>query len=116
MREQLAATDEAVPRIEFDFAELGREEDQTLPFLSLNAVDVGSQSLLAGLCPTKALSEYLVETILAFVEILGRKHGHAAFRPGTCAGTAIEGSTEQTSQTNTGETRSKRQPSKPGQD
>ena len=35
---------------------------------SLNAVDVGSESLSATLCPTKA---YLVETILAFVEALG---------------------------------------------
>ena len=61
-------TDEAVPRIEFDFADLGREEDQVLPILSFNAVDVGSDSLSATLCPTKAFSEYLVETVLAFVE------------------------------------------------
>ena len=64
-------TDEAVPRIEFDFTDVGREEDQALPIPSLNAVDVGSESLSATLCPTKALSEYLVETILAFVEALG---------------------------------------------
>ena len=43
---------EAVPRIEFDFAELGREDDQVLPISSLNAVDVGSESLSATLCPT----------------------------------------------------------------
>ena len=55
----------------FDFADLGREEDQVLPIPSLNAVDVGSESLSATLCPTKAFSEYLVETILAFVEALG---------------------------------------------
>ena len=36
------ATDEAVSRIEFDFADLGQEEDQVLPIPSLNAVDVGS--------------------------------------------------------------------------
>ena len=64
-------TDEAVPRIEFDFADLGREEDQVLPVPSLNAVDVGSERLSATPCPTKAFSEYLVETILAFVEALG---------------------------------------------
>ena len=64
-------TDDAVPRIEFDFAELGREEDQVLPIHSLNAVDVGSESLSATPCPTTAFSEYLVETILAFVEPLG---------------------------------------------
>ena len=64
-------TDEAVPRIEFDFADLGREKDPVLPIPSLNAVDVGSESLSATLCPTKAFSEYLVETILAFVEALG---------------------------------------------
>ena len=64
-------TDEAVPRIEFDFADLGREEDQVLPIPPLNAVDVGSACMSATLCPTKAFSEYLVETILAFVEALG---------------------------------------------
>ena len=73
-------TDEAVPRIEFDFADLGREEEQVLPIPSLNAVDVGSESLSATLCPTKAFSEYLVETILAFVEALGHNvlmlHSH----------------------------------------
>ena len=42
-----------------------------LPIPSLKAVDVGSESLSATLCPTKAFSEYLVETILAFVEALG---------------------------------------------
>ena len=42
-----------------------------LPIPSLNAVDVGSEGLSATLCPTKAFSEYLVETILAFVEALG---------------------------------------------
>ena len=71
MREQQPDTDEAVPRIEFDFADLGREEDQVLPIRSLNAVDVGSESLSATLCPTKAFSEHLVETILAFVKTLG---------------------------------------------
>ena len=71
LRGQQPDTDEAVPRIEFDFADLGREEDQVLPIPSLNAVDVGSESLSATLCPTKAFSEYLVETILAFVEALG---------------------------------------------
>ena len=40
-------------------------------FNSLNAVDVGSESLSATHCPTKAFGEYLVETILAFVEALG---------------------------------------------
>ena len=60
-----------MPRIEFDFADLEREEDQVLPILSLNAVDVGSESLSATFCPTKTLSENLVETILVFVEALG---------------------------------------------
>ena len=36
-------------------------EDQVLPIPSLNAVDVGSESLSATLCLTKAFSEYLVE-------------------------------------------------------
>ena len=47
MREQQPETDEAVPRIEFDFADLGREEDQVLPVPSLSAVDVGSESLVS---------------------------------------------------------------------
>ena len=42
-----------------------------MPILSLNAVDVGSESLSATLFPTRAFSEYLVETILAFVAALG---------------------------------------------
>ena len=45
LRGQQPDTDEAVPRIEFDFADLGREEDQILPTPSLTAVDVGSESL-----------------------------------------------------------------------
>ena len=65
-REQQAATDEAVPRIELDFAEL----DHSSPIPSLNAVNIGSESLSATLCPTRAFSEYLVEAILAFVEAL----------------------------------------------
>ena len=58
-------------RIEFDLAELEREEEQTLPTSSLNAFDDGSESATATLCFTKAFSEYLVETTLAFVEVLG---------------------------------------------
>ena len=57
MRGQQPETDEAVSRIEFDSADLGREEDQAF------AVDVGSESLSATLCLTKTFSEYLVETI-----------------------------------------------------
>ena len=71
LRGQQPETDEAVPRFEFDFADLGRKEDQVLPIPSFNAVDVGSESLSATFCPTEAFSEYLVETILAFVEALG---------------------------------------------
>ena len=42
-----------------------------LPIPSLDAVDVGSESLSATPCPTKAFSEHLLEAILAFVEALG---------------------------------------------
>ena len=38
---------------------------------SLNAFDDGSESSTATLCFTKAFSEYLTETTLAFVEALG---------------------------------------------
>ena len=37
----------------------------------LNALDIGSECSSATLCPTTAFSEYVVETILAFVETLG---------------------------------------------
>ncbi|CAK0793479.1 unnamed protein product [Prorocentrum cordatum] len=67
----LSAEEAAIPRIEFDFAEIGRESDASPGIPSLNGVDVGSESLSATLCPSKAFSEYLVETILAFVDALG---------------------------------------------
>ena len=57
LREQQPETDEAVSRIEFDSAELEREEDRTLSTSSLNAFDDGSESSTATLCSTKALSE-----------------------------------------------------------
>ena len=65
MREQQPETDEAASRTEFDFAELEREEDQTLSTSSLNAFDDGSASSTATLCCTKAFSEQL-----AIVEVL----------------------------------------------
>ena len=71
LREQQPETDEAVSRTEFDSAELEREEDQTLSTSSLNASGDGSESSTATLCSTKAFSEYLAETTLAFVEVLG---------------------------------------------
>ena len=116
MRGQQPETDEAVPRYEFDSADLGREEDQVLPIPSLNAVDVGSESLSATLCPAKAFSEYLVGTILAFVEALGHNVVmlHSDQEPGV--GTAVEGCAEQTSQANTGETWSESQPLESRQD
>ena len=116
LREQQPDTDEAVPRIEFDFADLGREEDQVLPIPSLNAVDVGSESLSATLCPTKEFSEYLVETILALVEALGHNVRDAALRPRARVGTAVEGCAEQTSQADTGDTWSESQPSESRQE
>ena len=66
LREQQPETDEAVSRIEFDSAELEREEDQTLSTSSLNAFDDESESSTATLCSMKAFSEQL-----AFVEVLG---------------------------------------------
>ena len=71
LRKQQPETDEAASRIEFDSAELEREEDQTLSTSSLNAFDDGSESSTATWCSTKAFSEYLTETTLAFVEVLG---------------------------------------------
>ena len=64
-------SDEAVPRIEFDFADRGQEEDEVLPILSLNAADVGSETFSSTLSPTKAFNEHVVETILTFVEAVG---------------------------------------------
>ena len=71
LRKQQPETDEAASRIEFDSAELEREEDQTLSTSSLNAFDDGSESSTATLCSTKTFSEYLTETTVAFVEVLG---------------------------------------------
>ena len=52
-------TDEAVLRIEFDSAELEREEDQTLSTSSLDASGDGPESSTAILCSTKTFSEHL---------------------------------------------------------
>ena len=114
MREQQPETDEAVPRNEFDFADLGREEDQVLPIPSLSADDVGSQSLSATLCPTKAFSEYQVETILALVEALGHNVVmlHSDQEP-VLVQLLIA---VQTSQADAGETWPESQPSESGQD
>ena len=48
-----------------------RKVAQEMVFLSLNAVGVESESLSATLCSTKAFSEYLMESILTFVEAQG---------------------------------------------
>ena len=81
LREHQAVTDEAASRIDFDPAELERE-DQTLSTSSLNTFDDGSESSTATLCSTNALSEHLAETTLAFVEVL--RHNVATVRPRTC--------------------------------
>ena len=75
LRKQQPETDEAVSTIEFDSAELEREEDRTLSTSSLNGCDDGSESLTATPCSTKAFSEHLTETTLAFVEVLGHNVG-----------------------------------------
>ena len=67
----LSAKGAAIPRVDFDFCDIGREAEATGQLPSLNGVDVGSESLTATLRPSKAFSEHLVETILAFVESLG---------------------------------------------
>ena len=99
-------TDEAASRIEFDSAELEREDDQTLSTSSLNAFDDGSESSTATLCSTKVFSEQL-----AFVEVLD-----ATLRPRTCVGAVAENCTEQTSDRNVGKIWSTNQPSEPEQD
>ena len=71
LRKQLPGTDEAASIVEFDSAELEREEDQTSSTSFPNALDDGSESPTATLCSTKAFSEYLTETTVAFVEVLG---------------------------------------------
>ena len=47
LRTQQPETDEAASRVDFDSAELEREEDQTLTTSSLNAFDDGSESSTA---------------------------------------------------------------------
>ena len=103
LRKQQPETDEAVSRIEFDPAELEREEDQTSSTPSLNVFDDGSESSTATLCSTKAFTEYLTETTVAL-------------RPRTCVGAVAENCTGQTSDRNVGETWSKNQSSEPEQD
>ena len=78
LREQQPETDEAVSRIEFDSAELEREEDRTLSTSTLNAFDDGSESSTATLCSTKVFSEYLAQC------------GDATLRPTTCVGAVVE--------------------------
>ena len=68
------------------------------------------------LCSTKTFSEYLTETTVACVEVLGHKCGDATLRPRTCLGAVAENCTEQTSDRNVGETWSKNQSSEPEQD
>ena len=110
MRKQQSETDEAASRVEFDSAELEREEDQTLTTSSFNAFDDGSESSTATLCSTKAFSEQL-----AFVEVLGH-NVDATLRPRTCVGAVVENCTEQTSDRNVCETWSKNQSSESEQD
>ena len=116
MREQQPETDEAASRIEFDRAELEREEDQTLSTSSLNAFDDGSESSTATLCFTKAFSEYLTKTTVAFVEVLGHNAMvlHSDQEPMLVL--LLKNCTEQTSDRNVGETWSKNQSSEPEQD
>ena len=56
-------------RIDFDLAELAREEGQTLSTSSLTVFDDGSESSTPTFCSTKEFSEYLEETTLAFVDL-----------------------------------------------
>ena len=112
MREQ-PETDEAVSRIEFESAELEREEDRTLSTSSFNVCDDGSESLTATPCSTKAFSEHLTETTLAFDEVLGHNVGmlHSDQEPVLVQLLKIE----QTFRTDVGETWSKHQSSEPEQ-
>ena len=71
LRKQQPETDEAASRIESEPVELEREENRTLTTYSLNAFDDRSESSTATLCSTKAFSEYLTESTVAFVEVLG---------------------------------------------
>ena len=103
LREQQPETYEAVSRIEFDSAELEREDDRTLSTSSLNVCDDGSESLTATRCSTKAFIEHLTETTLAFVEVLGHNVGMQLLK------------TVQTFRTDVGETWSKHQSSEPEQ-
>ena len=104
LREQHPETDEAVSRVEFDSAELEREEDQTLTTSSLNAFDDGSESSTATLCSTKAFSEYLTETTVAFVEVRGHNVVMLHSNQEPVSVQLLKNCTEQTSDRNVGET------------
>ena len=74
-----------------------------MPIPSFNAVDVGSESSPATLCPTNAFSEYLVETILAFVEALGHNVVMLHSNQEPVLVQLLRAGAEQTSQANAGE-------------
>ena len=116
LREQQPETDEAVSRIEFDSAELNREEDQTLSTSSLNAFDDESESSTATLCSTKASSEYLTETTLAFVGVLGHNVMMQHSDQELVLVQLLKTCTEQRFRTHVGETWSENQTSESEQD
>ena len=103
MRGQQPDTDEAVPRIEFDFADLGREEDQVLRACQQHFVPRKHSVSTGG-------NDFGIR------RSTWTQCGDAALRPRARVGTVVEGCAEQTSQANTGETWSESQPSVSRQD
>ena len=93
------------------FADLGREEDQVLP----NPPSMQSMLALRA-CPTKAFSEYLVETIFAIVEALGHSAVmlHSDQEPVLVQ--LLKAVQSRRVQANTGETWPESQPPEPRQD
>ena len=116
LREQQAETGEAMSRIEFDFAEFEREEDQTSSTSSPNFLHDRSESSTATLCSTKTFSEYLTKTTVAFVEVLGHDVVLLHTDQEPLVVHLLKNRTEQTSDRNVGETWSKNQSSEPEQD
>lgn len=71
--------EEGLPKIEFDFGFVGKEEDDAcIPLL--NMCDVGYGCLSAILTQSKAMTEYITESALHFVESLG--HNAALLQSG----------------------------------
>eukprot|EP00969_Alexandrium_andersonii_P244486 10802769-Alexandrium_andersonii.AAC.1 len=68
----MASEDEGLPKVEMEFADLGKRSEQgRLAFLSL--VDAGSEMIASVLVAEKAANAYIVAFVVEFTGSLGRE-------------------------------------------